>query len=224
MRDAKADSLLNQFLQGGATSMAKATEERPSSVAMAVSLGRSCKTDVTTGQTGRCTTGIATPELSCPTANVLNYLISHPESTSQQVAEAFNRPHSWFIAILASDSFQLALDPVRHLIQDTMITATLRERFQALTLHSLVVLGGKLDGKEVSESLVLKSAEIGVKALGLGLPKRGEGETEKPTPAVTVDALADRLVQALEKQRRNVRESALIQQSAQEQPSLVSEQ
>lgn len=119
----------------------------------------------------------------------------------RKLAKYWGRDASWFMQILASDSFQLALDPYRHLITDPTITATLDERFRALTLRSLDVLQDKLDGKDVADYTVLKSAELGVKALGMG-----QVEPQVQQQAVGgVDALAERLVLALKKQQENVR-------------------
>jgi len=134
--------------------------------------------------------------------SLVEWLVEHPEATPAAAAAAFGRPVSWFLQTLASNTFQLTLDPKRHLIADTSITATMEERFRSLTLHSLAVLHKKLDNPEVTDLLVLKSAEIGVKALGLG----AAAQPEQPlTPAGNIDTLAERLVAALEKQRRNVR-------------------
>lgn len=145
---------------------------------------------------------------------LIGYLIEHPEATPASVAIAFGRQKRWFLSVLASDAFQRELDPHRHLIADPTITQTMEERFRALTLHSLDVLSGKLDGKEVSDLLVLKAAEIGVKALGLGAIAT---PVQLLTPVGDVDSLADRLVAALEKQRRNVRAPITIEQPTAEQ-------
>jgi hypothetical protein len=134
--------------------------------------------------------------------SLVDWLVANPEADPAAAAKAFGRPTSWFLQTLASNQFQTALDPKRHLIADTSITATMEERFRSLTLHSLAVLHKKLDNPEVADLLVLKSAEIGVKALGLGLPQPSE---QPLTPAGNVDTIAERLVAALEKQRRNVR-------------------
>jgi hypothetical protein len=64
-----------------------------------------------------------------------------------------------------------------------------------------------LDGKEVSDLLVLKAAEIGVKALGMGNPTP---TAPALTPENSVDTLADRLVAAIQKQRSNVRTAVTI--------------
>ncbi len=134
---------------------------------------------------------------------LVQFLVAHPNATPESTAKAFGRGPSWFLQVLASDQFQLALDPHRHLIANPLITATMEERFRSLTLQALSALSSKLNSKEVSDFIVVKSAEIGVKALGMGAAKR---EEETPlTPSGNVDTLAERLVAALEKQRGNVR-------------------
>jgi hypothetical protein len=146
--------------------------------------------------------------LSYTNSILIGYLTEHPDATPATVAAAFGRPKRWFLTVLASNAFQLELDPVRHLITDPTITATMEERFRALTLHSLDVLSSKLDGKEVSDLLVLKAAEIGVKALGMGNPVPSAAPL---TAETSVDTLADRLVAALNKQRSNVRAPVTVE-------------
>jgi hypothetical protein len=149
-------------------------------------------------------TAIATSS-ALPTTydSLLQHLLVNPAATPDSIAAAFGRTRGWFLSVLASDQFQLALDPHRHLIADPVITATMEERFRSLTLRALSALHSKLDNPEVSDFIVVKSAEIGVKALGMGAPKRDE---ETPlTPSGNVDTLAERLVAALEKQRNNSR-------------------
>lgn len=139
---------------------------------------------------------------------VISYLIAHPGATPTVVAKAFGQKTGWFLSLLASDSFQLSLDPQRHLIHDPAITATMEERFRALTLHSLAALQTKLAHTEVTDFLVVKAAEIGVKALGLGVAKI---EQTVVTTVGNVDTIADRLVAALEKQRRNIRSAVVVE-------------
>lgn len=133
-------------------------------------------------------------------AAMVGLMLAHPEMDHKSLAAHWGRNSAWFASVLASDAFQLELDKVRHLIPDPYITATMEERFRALTLGSLTVLQGKLDSKEVADATVLKAAEIGVKALGMG-----QIASPPVAPTTSVESLADRLVSALEKQRKNVR-------------------
>lgn len=153
------------------------------------------------------------PSLPAPTCthdDIIEYMLEHPGCTTDSIAMAFGQHKRWFLTLLATDSFQLKLDPVRHLVSDPTITSTMEERFRSLTLHSLNVLQKKLDATDVTDQTILKAAEIGVKALGLGVAKEKDKGNEPP-PA-TVDSLAERLVAALEKQRRNVRAPVTLEQ------------
>ena len=155
---------------------------------------------------------VALPVPTYTHESLVNYIIENPGTTPELISAHFGQPKRWFLTILATDSFQLALDGKRHLIADPTITATMEERFRALSLHSLDVLSRKLDSKEVSDLLVLKASEIGVKALGMG---NVAPAVPALAPAGNVDTLAERLVAALEKQRRNVRAPVTFENSAQ---------
>lgn len=133
---------------------------------------------------------------------LVELILQQPTWRHEQYAGHFGRGLGWFYSILASDSFQLVLDPYRHQIADPTITSTLQERFRALTLRSLGVLQAKMDLPDVSDIVVIKAAEIGIKALGMGQQAQ---EAPAPTPTIAVESLAEKLVSALEKQRRNVR-------------------
>lgn len=132
---------------------------------------------------------------------MVELMVAHPDWTHAEFAAAFGRKPSWFASVLASEGFQQALDPHRHRIADPSLTATLDERMRALALQSLSVLQTKLEGKEVLDLTVLKAVEIGTKALGMGQAQALPAPTAAP---VGVDSLAERLVSALERQRRNI--------------------
>jgi hypothetical protein len=136
-----------------------------------------------------------------PTA-MIDLIIANPDYTHAQYALHFGRTPGWFASVLASETFQLALDSRRGEIPDPAITASMDERFKALAMRSLFVIQAKLDKPDVSDLIVLKAAEIGVKALGLG---NAIPVAALPAPAGSIDSLADRLVAALDKQRKNVK-------------------
>lgn len=140
------------------------------------------------------TTALArTPEPYTPQA-LVQFILANPGWTHQQYGEAFGCGSAWFAGVLASQSFQTALDPVRGQIHDPSITATMDERFRALTMQGLSVLQSKLDGKEVSDFLVVKAVELGTKALGMGqaVPVTVEAPKE-----VGAEAVAARIMQAM---------------------------
>lgn len=145
---------------------------------------------------------LALPAVPYSHEALINLMIENQGADHKKLAAHFGKGTGWFASVLASDSFQLALDPRRSEIQDPSITATMEERFRGLTLSSLRVLQEKMDSKECSDLIVIKSAEIGVKALGMG---QIAPVAVAPKEVGTIDTLAERLVAALEKQRGNVK-------------------
>ena len=139
-------------------------------------------------------------------AALIELVIAQPDASYEELGAHFGKTASWFIRVLASDAFQLALDPRRAEVNNPLVTATLEERFRGLALHSLDVLHTKLDNPEVADMVVLKATEIGVKALGLGAL---QPVVVQATVTGDVDVLAERLTAALERQRRNVRQVAV---------------
>ena len=113
-------------------------------------------------------TGLTSPTQRYTPSAMVELMVAAPDLTHTQLAAAFGRTPSWLSNVLASDAFQQAVAPVRHLILDPSLTATMEERFRALAMRSADVLLLKLDSKEVNDLTVLKAAEIGVKALGMG--------------------------------------------------------
>lgn len=139
-------------------------------------------------------------------AAMVELMVEHPTWSSKQFAAHWGKGAGWFASVLASDSFQLELDKRRGEIPNPELTATMDERFRALALRSLDVLQDKLGGKEVSDNIVLRATEIGVKALGMGQAV----PVAASAPSGNVDSLAERLVAAFEKQRGNVRKPVAI--------------
>lgn len=122
---------------------------------------------------------------------LIQIAIDNPNWTPLKLAQHFGQTPGWLSSVVASDEFQLMLDPVRKLVKQTFLTATLEERFRGLTLRSMEVLQQRLDDPKIQDATVLKAAELGIKALGLGKPK--DDESDKPK----VNAL-DKLAQMLE--------------------------
>jgi hypothetical protein len=138
---------------------------------------------------------------------MVELMVEQPGWTNKKLAAHFGKGAGWFASVLASDSFQLELDKRRGEIANPSLTATMDERFRALALRSLDVLQDKLDSKDVSDNIVLRAAEIGVKALGMG-------QVAPQVPAQqagSVESLADRLIAAFEKQRGNVRKPITVE-------------
>jgi len=140
---------------------------------------------------------------SCYThAAMVDLMLARPDYTHAMLCAHFGRPSSWLASILASEAFQQTLDPVRHLVVDPALTATLHERYKALAIRTSNVMMDKLDSKEVTDFMVLKSGEIAMKALGMGTKTEAAPAPAAPAPAT--DTLAERLMAALDR-RDNAR-------------------
>jgi len=137
---------------------------------------------------------------------MVELMLQHPGYGHKELAAAFGRPASWMASVLASDSFQSALDPVRHLIHDPSLTASLNERYKALAIRTSNVLLEKMDKTEISELLVLKASEISIKALGMGTAMALPAPTQQ---RAGVETLAERLLEAMATKKR--RDSADIE-------------
>lgn len=127
---------------------------------------------------------------------MVDLMVLNPQYTHAQFAAHFGRHPSWTSAVLASDAFQQALDLRRHEVLDPSLTATMEERFRALALRSVTVLQEKLNTTGVSDLVVLKAAEIGIKALGMG----NAPPPLLPTlPSSSSETVADRLLAAMDR-------------------------
>lgn len=100
---------------------------------------------------------------------MVRLMVANPSFTHAQLAGHFGRPAVWMSAVLASEAFQQVLDLQRHLVADPALTASLDERFRAVAIRSVTVLGERLNNPAVADLVVLKAAEIAVKALGVGI-------------------------------------------------------
>ena len=137
---------------------------------------------------------------------MVELMVAHPHYTHAQFAAAFGRKAGWFAAVLASESFQLALDPRRSEVLDPGLTATLDERMRALALQSLDVLSSRLENPEVNEQTILKALEIGTKALGMG---QAVPVVAAPTQATGAEAVASRIMEAMDKARERSKATAV---------------
>ena len=109
------------------------------------------------------------PALRYTPITMVEFLIANPGLGLKEIARAFGRTMGWLSTVVASDVFQRTLDPRRSEVLDPYFTSTMDERFRSLALRSSHILLEKLDGKEVSDQLVLKATELSIKALGMGI-------------------------------------------------------
>ena len=111
----------------------------------------------------------APPALRYTPITMVEFLIANPGLELRAIAKAFGRTMGWLSTVVASDQFQRTLDPRRSEVLDPYFTSTMDERFRSLALRSSHILLEKLDGREVSDQLVLKATELSIKALGMGI-------------------------------------------------------
>lgn len=130
-------------------------------------------------------------------AAMVKLMLDRPDYSHAMLCAHFERPASWLASVLASESFQLALDPVRDLIVDPSLTASLHERYKALAIRTSNVMMTKLDSPEATDFMVLKSGEIAMKALGMGTKTEAAPAAAPVAPAT--DSLAERLMAALDR-------------------------
>ena len=127
---------------------------------------------------------------------MIQLMIDHPDWSHSRLAIAFGRQPSWTSAVLASDAFQQALDSRRHEVADPLLSATLDERFRGLAIRAATVLQEKLNSSAVSDLVVLKAAELGIKALGMG--QKQPEQPQLPGPQNSSQSVAEKLLAAMD--------------------------
>lgn len=100
--------------------------------------------------------------------SMIDLIIEHPEYTQEQIAAHYGYTPPWISNILASEAFQSKMALRREQIIDPELKATIKERFEALVIRSLAVLQNKLAQPVVSDTVAIRCAELGAKALGVG--------------------------------------------------------
>jgi hypothetical protein len=132
---------------------------------------------------------------------MVDLIINNPDYSSKQLGEIFGKPQSWVAQVLASANFQSALDPRRAEVLNPEYAMTLEERFRGLTIRSLNILQEKMEtGKALPDMTVLKIAELGIKALGMG-QKAAEKAAPEEAPKNSSEMVADRIMAAMAKRK-----------------------
>lgn len=147
-------------------------------------------------------------------ADMIDCIIGNPGISQGELAARYGYTQGWVSQVMSSDAFQSALAARRVEIVDPALTATVDEKFRAITNRSLERLMEKLDAPQVSDQVVLRAVELGAKAMGVG------GHAPAPPPAADhLAQLANRLLDLQSKVRnqqgvvingeaRNVRDDA----------------
>lgn len=131
--------------------------------------------------------------------DAIDFIIANPGVSQNDLAARYGYSPGWFSNVMASDAWQSALAARRTELVDPALVATIEERFRSITLLSLERLQQKLAAPQVSDNVVLKAAELGAKALGVG------GNAAPAPPAADhLAQLANRLIDLQAQVRRGV--------------------
>lgn len=115
---------------------------------------------------------------------MIDEIVRNPTISQGQLAAFFGYSPSWISNIFASDAFQERLAARREEVIDPVLKMGLEERFRALTQKSLEILMEKLSKPQVSDTVALRAAELGARALNIG------GQNDKP-PTLDPNRLVD---------------------------------
>lgn len=123
---------------------------------------------------------------------MIDLVIANPWISQNEIAERFGYSVPWVSIVFSSDAFKNRLEERREEVVDPVIRASLKERFEALVTRSLEVLQAKLSKQpdQVSDSLALKTLELGAKALNFG----AQAPVVQVQPGARLEALAERLM------------------------------
>lgn len=134
--------------------------------------------------------------------DMIDFIIANPTVSQGALAARYGYTQSWVCNIMASDAWQSQMAARRDEIVDPALKLSIEERFKGLTVRSLERLMEKLDAPAVSDTTLLRAAELGAKALGVG-------GNAPPPPAANQDHLA-RLADRLIELQSRVRTATLI--------------
>jgi hypothetical protein len=132
---------------------------------------------------------------------MVDVILNNQDISPKELAVLFGRTNAWVAQVLASQAFQDVLEPHRLSVLNPEYSMTLEERFRGLVIRSATVLQEKLEtGKALPDATVLKTLEIGIKALGMGQ------KVEKPTspediPQNSSEKVAERIMAAMQKRK-----------------------
>lgn len=124
---------------------------------------------------------------------VIDMILAEPGVSQGKLAATFGYTQGWLSTVMGSDAFKAKLAERREELIDPALRVTIEERFRGVVEKSLEVLQEKLcqPALQVPDQLVLRAAELGAKALGLG------GNQAAPVvvmPHDHLEGLADRLL------------------------------
>lgn len=141
------------------------------------------------------------PVLPFSISTMVDLIIQNPSWGAKQLAEVFGKSVSWVSQVIAMQAFQDAIEPRRNEVMNIEFALTLDERFRALTIRSLTVLQEKLEnGKALPDMTIIKTAELGIKALGMGQKQKEDDKPQEPQQNSS-EAVAEKIMAAMNKRR-----------------------
>jgi len=100
---------------------------------------------------------------------MIDMIIANPGVSQNELAAQFGYTPGWVSQVITSDAFQNRLAERKEELVDPLIRQALEERFRALVHRSQELLLERLNSPaKVSDDLLLRSLELGAKALGYG--------------------------------------------------------
>jgi hypothetical protein len=133
---------------------------------------------------------------------MINCIIANPAVSQNDLAKYFGYSAPWISQIIASDAFQARLSQRTEELVDPTILLSVKEQFNALVLTSLAILREKLKAPNPPDNLVLRSLEVGSRALGYGARDIGTPITNNVN--IHLDELGKNLVNLLQRKKAEV--------------------
>ena len=136
---------------------------------------------------------------------MIDQILANPAISQNELAATFGYTPAWVSLVMSSDAFRERLAERRGEVVDPALTASVEERFRAMTVRSLEVLQEKLSqpATAIPDNLVLKAVELGAKGLGVG----GNAPAPAPLPEDRLERLAGRLLSLQSQIRGNTYEA-----------------
>lgn len=101
---------------------------------------------------------------------MIDLIIARPMISNGELASVFGYTAAWCSMIKSSDAFKARLAARKGELVDPTLTATVEDRIKGITERALAVMAEKLEAPAafVPDALVMRAAEFGAKALGIG--------------------------------------------------------
>ena len=119
----------------------------------------------------------------------IDFILANPAAGRRDIAERYGRTETWVTLITNSDLFKARYAARRAEILDPELTATIKDRFNALAARGAEKLLDRIESGDASDQLLVQATALGAKAIGLGQPS-----PPPPTTQEDLSALAGRLV------------------------------